>query len=648
VCYSRNSALILNTFPNLKMPPAHEKLASLTRQLATRWFRNTQQQITFKSSRHYSASSGPPPTGYEAFANPVKTHIPSPQEAASISRRNVILAGTLFAAAGYGYYTSLVNKKAELSSTGEDSTLKPPTEQHLLNWSGTHEVNVSKYYQPESVAELETIVKHAHDTGEKLRCVGSGLSPNALAFQERGMVSLALMDKILSIDPKQGTVTVQAGARVQEVADKMRPHGLTLQNYASIREQTIGGFTQVSAHGTGATIPPVDDGVIALKVVTPALGTIELSKERDPELFYMARVGLGCLGVVAEVTMQCVPAYRLEEQTFVTTTAEVKAKHASWLRENKHLRYMWIPSTDAVVVVQCNEEGSAAGKKAAVEAAARRKKENEYTSSSDQVEPMCTLAVSKGVVPADEAASLSATQLRDALLAVAPLDSNWVAAVNKAEAEVWRRSAGTRSGWSDEILGFDCGGQQWVLEVAFPCGTLDSPNLLDLQYMDELQALIKKHDIAAPAPIEQRWTASSASPMSPASSTKGSKHSDKDLQESKNKEIFSWVGIIMYLPEDDLEKRKEVTAAFKQYGSLVEKHLLAKYGAVEHWAKIEVPYLKKGDGSNAVVDVATVKAMKARLAKRYPLEEFNAARKRLDPKNILGNDLVDTLLTLDS
>lgn len=25
-----------------------------------------------------------------------------------------------------------------------------------------------------------------------------------------------------------------------------------------------------------------------------------------------------------------------------------------WLRENKHLRYMWIPDTDAIVIVQCN------------------------------------------------------------------------------------------------------------------------------------------------------------------------------------------------------------------------------------------------------------------------------------------------------
>jgi hypothetical protein len=80
--------------------------------------------------------------------------------------------------------------------------------------------------------------------GEKLRCVGSALSPNGLAFSQEGMLSLALLDDVLQVDPASKQVRVQAGARVQEVVEALRPHGLTLQNYASIREQSIGGFTQ--------------------------------------------------------------------------------------------------------------------------------------------------------------------------------------------------------------------------------------------------------------------------------------------------------------------------------------------------------------------------------------------------------------------
>ena len=60
--------------------------------------------------------------------------------------------------------------------------------------------------------------------------------------------------------------------------DALRPHGLTLQNFASIREQSMGGFTQVGSHGSGATIPPVDEQVVSMKLVTPARGSLELSK----------------------------------------------------------------------------------------------------------------------------------------------------------------------------------------------------------------------------------------------------------------------------------------------------------------------------------------------------------------------------------
>lgn len=64
---------------------------------------------------------------------------------------------------------------------------------------------------------------------------------------------------------------------VLQVVEALRPHGLTLQNFASIREQTLGGFTQAGCHGTGARTPPVDEQVVAMKLVTPAKGSLELS-----------------------------------------------------------------------------------------------------------------------------------------------------------------------------------------------------------------------------------------------------------------------------------------------------------------------------------------------------------------------------------
>lgn len=95
----------------------------------------------------------------------------------------------------------------------------------------------------------------------------------------------------------------------------------------SLRFSLLWFFVQVGAHGTGARLPPIDEQVIGMKLVTPAKGTIELSKDNDPELFHLARCGLGGLGVVAEVTLQCVERQELLEHTYVSSLEEIKKNH---------------------------------------------------------------------------------------------------------------------------------------------------------------------------------------------------------------------------------------------------------------------------------------------------------------------------------
>lgn len=496
-------------------------------------------------------------------------------------------------------------------------------------------MQTSRYYLPETLADLVALVSDAHERNLKLRPVGGGLSPNALGFSPSGMVDLALMDGVLSVDAARARVTVQAGARVSAVVAALRPHGLTLANYASVAEQTLGGFAQVGAHGTGAAIPPVDEQVVGLRMVSPAVGEVVLSAEdEDPMLFRLARVGLGLLGVVAEVTLQCVRAHELVERTCVLGRKEVRDGHAARVMENRHVRYMWIPGVDAVVVVTGN----------AVDEAVRAVVRDSVPgfSAEERLEPARALlkSVPEGRRPADgDIDGLSYTGLRDALIAVDALDPAWIKRVNVVEAEFWRRSEGYRIDWSDRILGFDCGGQQWVSEVAFPVpgGAKDGAEAADLNFVESVLQLIEEESIPAPAPIEQRWTAPSTSPMSPACELPG-----KPLAP-----IYSWVGIIMYLPEasssdgaggDDgdarlAKTRADITARFKAYKQVCEERLWAKAGAVEHWAKVEVPE-----------DAESMRRLQARIASKYPVAVLNAVRHFFDPKNVLGNDWADAVI----
>jgi L-galactono-1,4-lactone dehydrogenase len=218
----------------------------------------------------------------------------------------------------------------------------------------------------------------------------------------------------------------------------------------------MGGFTQVGAHGTGKAVAPVDHYVTRLKLVTPGLGTIVLSKDKDGALFELAKVAVGCLGVVVEVTMQCIPAHNLLEHTFVLTRQEAKAQLDALLQNHKHMRYMWIPYTDTVVCVT-NDPEHLVHKSVPREKASKASSEEKIKPLTDLLAQLCK--EHDKPYNSEDVKGMGFGELRDALLAFAPLDIEHVKRCNQAEAEFWSMNEGYQTKPSDKLLQFDCGGQ---------------------------------------------------------------------------------------------------------------------------------------------------------------------------------------------
>lgn len=85
----------------------------------------------------------------------------------------------------------------------------------VLNWSGTHQVDVPSpfYFEPTSDEEVLSILSSCHETNQPVQPVGSALSPNGLSCQPQGMISLENLDSILdikAISSDAGIVRVQA------------------------------------------------------------------------------------------------------------------------------------------------------------------------------------------------------------------------------------------------------------------------------------------------------------------------------------------------------------------------------------------------------------------------------------------------------
>lgn len=175
------------------------------------------------------------------------------------------------------------------------------------NWSGEQACIPAVYEQPRSVAEVVAAVGRAAADDRTVRVVGAGHSFNDAVVTEGTLLSLDRMGSVLDVDPASGLVRVQAGIRLHDLSDRLASVGLALQNLGDVNVQSIAGAVSTGTHGTGATLPNVSAQVVGATLVDGA-GTVRTLAGED---LRAARVSLGALGVLTELTLQCVPLFTL-------------------------------------------------------------------------------------------------------------------------------------------------------------------------------------------------------------------------------------------------------------------------------------------------------------------------------------------------
>jgi len=144
--------------------------------------------------------------------------------------------------------------------------------------------------------------------GRAVRVAGAGHSFSGVVPTDGTLLSLDRLDRVLDVDRDSGLVRAEAGIRLHRLVRQLHAHGLALPNLGDIDAQSLAGALVTGTHGTGAKLGNLAASVEAMELVL-ADGS-ELTVDGGDEL-RAARVGLGALGVVAAVTLRCVPAFRL-------------------------------------------------------------------------------------------------------------------------------------------------------------------------------------------------------------------------------------------------------------------------------------------------------------------------------------------------
>ena len=222
------------------------------------------------------------------------------------------------------------------------------------NWASTTTAHLAGVESPATVAELQEVVRRAATQGLRVKPIGAGHSFTSIGATDGVQIRLDRLAGITRADRDAGLVTVLAGTRLHALNEALWHLGLSMTNLGDIDVQSISGAVSTGTHGTGAKFGGIATQIRALDVVLADGTLVHCDASDNPDLFAAARVGLGALGVIAAVTLQCEPAFALAAAEAPGSLDTVLAELDANVEGNDHFEFYWFPHTRGVLTKRNN------------------------------------------------------------------------------------------------------------------------------------------------------------------------------------------------------------------------------------------------------------------------------------------------------
>jgi FAD-linked oxidoreductase len=218
------------------------------------------------------------------------------------------------------------------------------------NWAGNQTCHPVEVATPRRPDEVSAAILRAGTRGIPVKVAGAGHSFTALAATDGLQLRLDQLTGITGVDRERGRVRVLAGTPLHVLNPALHALGLALPNLGDIDRQSLAGAISTGTHGTGIRLQGIAAAVSGLVLALADGSLLECSADVEPRVFQAARVGLGALGVITEVELQCVPAFRLHAKEFSADLHEVLERVQDDVEAHDHVDMHWFPLTDRVLV----------------------------------------------------------------------------------------------------------------------------------------------------------------------------------------------------------------------------------------------------------------------------------------------------------
>ncbi|MET3960250.1 FAD-linked oxidoreductase [Marmoricola sp. OAE513] len=222
------------------------------------------------------------------------------------------------------------------------------------NWSGLTTTAPTEVLHPTTTEDVVGAVQQARELGTTVKMPGTGHSFTGIAAPEGIMLDPSELSGLIEADAENLTATAYAGTPLHLLNSALAEAGLSLHNMGDIAEQTIAGATSTGTHGTGGVVASLSAQIAGLELVTGTGETIRATAEENPDVFAVARLGLGALGILTRITFKVEPLFTLEAHEFPMLWDEAIAEFDRMAEENHHAELYWFPHTDRILAKENN------------------------------------------------------------------------------------------------------------------------------------------------------------------------------------------------------------------------------------------------------------------------------------------------------
>lgn len=219
------------------------------------------------------------------------------------------------------------------------------------NWSGGQRATPAQILYPASEGDLARAIR---DAKGGIRAFGGGHSYSPVVPTNGTLISLEAMNGLVSHDAARLTATFQAGTRIAATGPVLKDIGQGLLNQPDIDLQSLGGAISTATHGNGRQLRCLSANVTALRMVLADGSIVTCSPDQDRELFEAARVGVGSVGILSQITLQNRTAYRLQEQINILPTKDAMLLMLRERDRNRHIEFFVFPHGDRALLKRLN------------------------------------------------------------------------------------------------------------------------------------------------------------------------------------------------------------------------------------------------------------------------------------------------------